>query len=105
MVSHTCPGSNYLPAILPVANNNTDYGCKRNKIEIIRIDHMNGDNDLGMTIKYYKMSAINYLKGNQDYTTAMTLMTLLTFSHDVSLQNITIGGLGEQVNMKHFFVI
>ena len=101
MVSHTCAGSNYLPALLPVANNNTDYGCKRNKIEIRQIDQMEikKDKDLEMTNKYYKISAFNYLKGTT------TLMALLTFNHDVSLQDITLDGLSKQVHIKYFVVL
>ena len=100
IVTHRCPGSNYLAELLPIANNHTNDGCARNQLKIRRINQtqVTEDKDVVMPINNrYKMTALNYLDGTKE----MTLMTLLTFSQDIGLQDITILGSNTWVSVYH----
>ena len=92
ILSHACPGSNYLPTRLPVASNYTN-GCKRNRIYVQLLYQ---DRYLNFTRKCYEISAINYKRPPK---TEIILMTLLTFSGDVSYQTVTLEGVGNQVRV------
>ena len=95
-VSYICPGSNSQFSPLPMADF-SNSACKGNAIKIKRISQSTACNkDINMTTTSYQISAKNDIRGSttaadgDDYSNSMTLMVLLTFSHDVTTEQISI---------------
>ena len=105
MVSHVCPGSNTMLTPLPM----TDFSssaCKKNDLRIKMISqNTTFENEINLTTSHYQISAKNDVYGSIDPTDEsnhLVLMLLLTFSHEVSADQILIDPIGEPVCRTYY---
>ena len=105
-VSYVCKGSNSISSPLPMADL-TGSACKTNDIRIKRISqNITKDNGVNITASHYEISAKSDIRGSSgindanDESSHLTLMILLSFSHDVTPEQITICPVGDCVRHK-----
>ena len=105
MVSHVCPGSNKMSTPLPM----TDFSssaCKKNDLRIKMISqNTTYENEMNLTTSYYQISAKSDVLGRidpKDESNHLILMLLLTFSHEVSADQILIDPVGEPVSRTNY---
>ena len=105
-VSYVCAGSNSISSQLPMADL-ASSACKTNDIRIKRISlNRTKDNEVNFTTSHYEISARNDIKGSsgitdtKDESNHLTLMILLSFSHDVTPEQVTICPVGDCVRNK-----
>ena len=105
MVSHVCPGSNKMSTPLPMADFSSS-ACKKNDLRIKMISqNTTYENEMNLTTSYYQISAKSDVLGNIDPTDEsnhLILMLLLTFSHEVSADQILIDPVGEPVRRTNY---
>ena len=123
-LSYLCPGLARYSSPLPNANM-ANIACARNNIRIKHVENTVNRTDGGykedakmITTSYYNISAFNYMVSNTKTTSGflgrikswfkgeqkddsadstMTVVVLLTFSDDVTLQNVSISSLSSKV--------
>ena len=93
-VSYICPGSNSDFSPIPMTDL-TNSACKGSDIRIKRISQSTAyEKDINITTSSYHISTTNDISRSTTTTEgeddSMTLMILLTFSHDVSAEQIQI---------------
>ena len=105
-VSYVCTGSNSVSSPLPMADH-ASSACKTNDIRIKRVSqNRTKDNEVNITTSHYEISAKSDIKGNSgsseanDESNHLTLMILLSFSHDVTPEQVTICPVGDCVRNK-----
>ena len=105
MVSHVCPGSNKMSRPLPMADISSS-ACKENDLRIKMISqNTTYENEINLTTSRYQISAKNDVHGSIDPTDEsnhLVLMLLLTFSHEISADQILIDPIGEPVRRTYY---
>ena len=79
----------------------------KNDLRIKRVSQNRAnDNDVNITTSHYEISAKSDIKGSsgisdaKDESNHLTLMILLSFSHDVTPEQVTICPVGDCVRSK-----